>query len=439
MDWEQFPKKNDEKTIESGSIMGKTCTKVMKYQLRYDGDDFYEMQKLLWNLQKQTRQLLNKTTRIAYLSKDPHGKTDNSFDMMGNKLGKYVYHRLKEECYDFSSDNYGATINKALEKYNSLKKEIENGNVSLPSYKKDQPLIIRASAVKLLERDGQPIVDLRMFSKEVKKVYGSQRIEFSVLAYDGTQKAILRRVMDGEYKLGECQMVYEKKKWFLIQTYTFSLHERELDPEKILGVDLGETYAIFASSVSSRGVFKIEGGEVTAYAKKLESQKKSLQKQAAHCGEGRIGHGTKTRVSNVYRSANKIENYRNTINHRYSKALVEYAVKNGFGVIQMEDLSGIQENTGHPKMLRHWTYYDLQSKIEAKAKENGIAVRKINPQYTSQRCSKCGHIDAENRKTQESFRCTSCGFSCNADYNASQNISIKNIDKIIKKHRANGK
>lgn len=421
--------------------MGKTCTKVMKYQLRYDGDDFYEMQKLLWNLQRQTREVLNRTIQEAfhwdYLSEENKRKTGEYLDLEREKgyksLEGYINKILKDQFTEFGKGNLSATVRKACKKYTGIKKDVLKGEVSIPSYKKNQPIIFREDNIKIFYKDDHPIVRLTVFSREAKKVYGSQRIEFSLLAYDGTQKAILRRVMDGEYKLGECQMVYEKKKWFLILTYTFSPHESELDPEKILGVDLGETYAIFASSVSSRGVFKIEGGEVTAYAKKLESQKKSLQKQATHCGEGRIGHGTKTRVSNVYRSANKIENYRNTINHRYSKALVEYAVKNGFGVIQMEDLSGIRENTGHPKMLRHWTYYDLQSKIEAKAKENGIVVRKINPQYTSQRCSKCGHIDAENRKTQESFRCTSCGFSCNADYNASQNISIKNIDKIIKK------
>ena len=57
----------------------------------------------------------------------------------------------------------------------------------------------------------------------------------------------------------------------------------------------------------------------------------------------------------------------------------------------------------------------------------------INPEYTSQRCSKCGYIDSENRKTQAQFICLKCGFEENADYNASQNIALKDIEKIIKK------
>ena len=46
----------------------------------------------------------------------------------------------------------------------------------------------------------------------------------------------------------------------------------------------------------------------------------------------------------------------------------------------------------------------------------------MNPAYTSQRCSECGHADKENRKTQARFRCVSCGYMSNADTNAAMNI-----------------
>ena len=97
------------------------------------------------------------------------------------------------------------------------------------------------------------------------------------------------------------------------------------------------------------------------------------------------------------------------------------------------DLSGIKEDTGFPRRLQHWTYYDLQTKIENKAKEHGIRVVKIDPRCTSQRCSRCGHIDPKNRPSQSQFCCTACDFRANADFNASQNISTKGIDKIIAK------
>lgn len=43
--------------------------------------------------------------------------------------------------------------------------------------------------------------------------------------------------------------------------------------------------------------------------------------------------------------------------------------------------------------------------------------------YTSLRCSACGWIDKNSRKSQAEFFCSSCGFTCNADTNASINIA----------------
>jgi len=50
-------------------------------------------------------------------------------------------------------------------------------------------------------------------------------------------------------------------------------------------------------------------------------------------------------------------------------------------------------------------------------------VQKINPAFTSQRCSACGHVAAESRKSQAVFACTACGYACNADVNAARNIA----------------
>ena len=99
----------------------------------------------------------------------------------------------------------------------------------------------------------------------------------------------------------------------------------------------------------------------------------------------------------------------------------------------MEDLTGVTNESN--RFLKNWSYYDLQTKIEYKAKEVGIDVVYIKPRYTSQRCSKCGFIDKNNRPVQARFTCLKCGYSENADYNASQNISIKDIDKIIDKEK----
>ena len=50
-------------------------------------------------------------------------------------------------------------------------------------------------------------------------------------------------------------------------------------------------------------------------------------------------------------------------------------------------------------------------------------VEKVNPAYTSQRCSACGHVDAKSRESQAHFVCTACGFVGHADVNAARNIA----------------
>jgi putative transposase len=50
-------------------------------------------------------------------------------------------------------------------------------------------------------------------------------------------------------------------------------------------------------------------------------------------------------------------------------------------------------------------------------------VEKVDPAFTSQRCSACGLVDRKSRESQTVFRCTACGYACNADVNAAQNIA----------------
>lgn len=56
------------------------------------------------------------------------------------------------------------------------------------------------------------------------------------------------------------------------------------------------------------------------------------------------------------------------------------------------------------------------------ARYHGATVVKVNPAYTSQRCSRCGLVDARSRESQARFACTGCGYRDNADVNAAKNI-----------------
>jgi putative transposase len=62
----------------------------------------------------------------------------------------------------------------------------------------------------------------------------------------------------------------------------------------------------------------------------------------------------------------------------------------------------------------------LVTRLEQKAPGRVV---KVNPAFTSQRCSACGIVDREARESQAVFRCRSCGYTGNADVNAAINIA----------------
>ena len=263
------------------------------------------------------------------------------------------------------------------------------------------------------------------------KLRGVLTIFFKALVKDKSTRTILERCIDEIYKISASQLIYDqnKKMWKLNLSYSFTPKTiNTLNPDIVLGVDLGVAKPIVASVYGDKNRFIISGNEILSFRSKVEQRKKALQKQGKHCADGRIGHGYRTRTLPVNQVSDKIARFRETTNFKYAKALVDFAVKNGCGTIQMEDLTGISKDDA---FLKQWSYFDLQQKITNKAAEYGIEVIKINPEYTSQRCSKCGFIHKDNRPTQSKFECLQCGFKENADYNASQNISIRAIDKII--------
>ena len=63
----------------------------------------------------------------------------------------------------------------------------------------------------------------------------------------------------------------------------------------------------------------------------------------------------------------------------------------------------------------------LAARLDDKA---GGRIETVPAAYTSQRCSACGHIAPENRKSQAIFACVACKAGpCNADVNAARNIA----------------
>lgn len=115
-----------------------------------------------------------------------------------------------------------------------------------------------------------------------------------------------------------------------------------------------------------------------------------------------------------------------------SRRIVDFAVKNHAKYINVENLTGYNTSKF---ILRNWSFYQLQQYITYKAARYGIEVRKINPCYTSQVCSVCGHWEEGQRKSQSVFECanpdcesyTKYEYGFNADFNAARNIAMSTL------------
>lgn len=68
------------------------------------------------------------------------------------------------------------------------------------------------------------------------------------------------------------------------------------------------------------------------------------------------------------------------------------------------------------------SYRQVLQRIQMLSEENRVTFRSVPPYYTSLECSNCGHIGKGNRLSQELFVCQSCGYTDNADENASKVI-----------------
>lgn len=126
--------------------------------------------------------------------------------------------------------------------------------------------------------------------------------------------------------------------------------------------------------------------------------------------------------------ADKQSRYQTNVNHCISKQVVLKAKRTKQG-IALEDLTGINLRTrvGHDDRARrsNWSFEQLGIFIVYKARLYGVPVQHVDPAYTSQRCSACGHTEKANRRSQSEFLCRHYEHSALADLNAAINISLK--------------
>ena len=213
-------------------------------------------------------------------------------------------------------------------------------------------------------------------------------------------------------------------KWYVsIQT------EREV-PEPVhpsqtaVGIDMG--VARFATL--SDGSFISSLHSFQKHEKKLAALQRKLAKRVKFSANWRK---LKARIQRLYR---KIANVRNDFLHKATTS-----ISKNHALVVIEDLKvqnmsrsasgtldhpgkNVRVKAGLNKSILDQGWFEFRRQLAYKLAWLGGTLLLVPPQYTSQTCSHCGCVDKSNRLSQAKFKCTACGFECNADHNAALNI-----------------
>ncbi len=223
----------------------------------------------------------------------------------------------------------------------------------------------------------------------------------------GTVPVVLHRAIEGKIKT--CTVLKSSTgKWWV----TFSC---ENVPEKVLpsnslpvGIDVGiKTFASLSdeTEIPNPKFFRRSAKRLAQAQRKLELQQKgSPEREKAQ----KI-------VAKVHEN---IAFKRTDFAHKESAKIVRQ-----FGRIFVEDIH-VNEMNSHRCLNRNirdaaWSQFFFF--LSYKAESAGREFRKINPAYTSQDCSSCGHRQ-KIPLSERTYSCPCCGMEKDRDHNASRNI-----------------
>ena len=458
-------------------------TKVIRLEIvKPENEDWKIVGSRLWEMQRITARALNYAMREYYVRTLPKyeklRKQNEALKARGEKelkinkpnlvtigIDNFIYAGVKKICSEtmnsvaYNTISYVAKVRWDTDMFPIL----VSGQKSLSTYRADCPIYLRATGVETGQRketsdtDGKEYVN--RFIKLKLRPTKDGRVPADTLilhskSFDDSRKAIWDRLLSGEYKLGQVQLLWKKRlrKWFVNISYIFDVQpDAGLDSKTRVGVDLGVTVPVCLALNNEFAREFITGDDIDAFRRQLDRRRRSLRRNERKVLERRKGHGKNHKLASIEKLQELEDNFRRTANHRLSKAVVKFARDHHAGVIVMEDLSGLRERKIQERIeeeeagksgnrfLENWNYFELQTMIKQKAEEVGISVEKVDPYKTSQRCSKCGHISPENRPAtedrgakQSDFKCVSCCQTFNADYNAARNIATPGIEGLIR-------
>jgi putative transposase len=240
-----------------------------------------------------------------------------------------------------------------------------------------------------------------------------------ILAKLGQVKMVMHRAINGTPKTAIVKRTATGK-WFV--AISVELAEEDISEKRLwvseaaVGIDVGlKTFAYLSTGeeIANPRFFRAEEAALARAWRKLSKVPKG-SKQRAH----------KRKV--VARIHERISNRRrNFIKQEVSKLI------NRFGLIAVEALivRNMIRNPRLAKSIADASWSMFFSHLLDKAEEAGRVVVRVNPAYTSQTCSACGHCQPMPLSVRV-YECPQCGLVIHRDYNGSLNILVDGLQAV---------
>jgi putative transposase len=210
-------------------------------------------------------------------------------------------------------------------------------------------------------------------------------------------------------RCGETDLAFVGGNWCLFATCEVETPAR-IDVYGALGIDLGIT------NIATDSDGEIHSGKALKNVRYRHRRlRNKLQKK-----------GTKRSRCRLKMLSGQERRFAKDVNHVLSKRIVAKAERTKRAIV-LEELTyirtRIRARRSQRATLHSWAFAQLRAFIVYKAQRSGVPVHFVDPRNTSRTCPSCGYVAKENRKTQASFVCTSCGFAGPADVIAAGTIA----------------
>jgi putative transposase len=212
--------------------------------------------------------------------------------------------------------------------------------------------------------------------------------------------------------------------------------EREIsEPVLLTSSEVGMDLGVVSFATTSSGTRIHPSPELVAVLKRAEKTLAWEQRKLSRkFRKGPKSQNFRKQKRRVARAHERVANMRLDFLHKTSTAIGETQA-----IVYVEDLKirnmtrsargtretpgrNVRQKSGLNRSILSQGWGIFLSLLEYKLVRLGGRLVRVDPRNTSRACFVCGHVSAENRPDQATFRCASCGHADHADVNAARNI-----------------